>query len=202
VGFWDIFRKSARPAEVDCDLFASGTIESASEDGKSAVLRLTDGGSLTFDPSRFALRFADGDAALAHVAVRGGSKRVVEVRRPPERRAGDALFLRPLASCSSWALACGLVRGDGEPRFAAAVAETEAELRSRGKTPDDIDAMRRLVRWAISTLNPPGAEVHDVVGDHDDLDRAIASATEAGAPPRELADRRAFVDRHRDGASA
>lgn len=91
------------------------------------------------------------------------------------------LLVLPIRFCSSWKIACAIVRAQSSQ--AADVAALHAVLLGRGNDQDTIAAMLGVVRWAKAVLNPvdggtaeSGGVVHQVVGDRDDVELAMEIA--------------------------
>jgi hypothetical protein len=149
------------------------------------------------DEKERARRQALHEAALARKRE-GGPEPVRKTR---------SVGLRPVESYSSWWLACTLAHARGfVPPDEDEVRAIRAELDERGKTPELIDEMVALARWADGVINSvngcteeSGGTVRQIVADSFDLNLALELAEERdGVPAAELEPKRAFIAAHVD----
>lgn len=124
------------------------------------------------------LRASRVDALAPHVLTR--SERIVLMR---------SLLLAPVDSYGAWGLACRLAV-PGRPEHAAAHSAIREELETaRGRSPDSVDEMIGLARWAGDVLGPRHGMVQHAIGDADDIMLAIDVAEREGFVPAAEAER-------------
>ena len=211
--FWDRFRRRgpnlpATPVE--------GRVEAFDLADAVGTIRLSTGEAVRFGRSACHFDPSVGTMVRVHAVDIGplGNVRAtrVESLSGSDRESSDEVpqkpfLLRPPSEYTSWRLACALVTSHRLAHHEKQLRDIHDELAlRRGKTPELIDEMTELVKWAVAVINPvdggtaeSNGRVYQIVADFDDLELAVEVAQERQlVAPEELARVRAVIQRHMD----